>query len=59
MGTVKSTRAKPKTWTEAEKRRLAKLVRNGVRAAQISTELDRYTGSVKRMAREMGLILKK
>lgn len=51
--------AKPKTWSEAEKQQLAKLARGGMSAAKISAELGRYTGSVKRMATELGLILKK
>ena len=51
--------AKPKNWSEAEKLRLKQLLRRGIGASQIAAELARYTGSVKRMAREMGLIPKK
>jgi transposase-like protein len=50
---------KPKSWTEAEKRQLVKLVRDGNRTAQISAKLGRYAGSVNRMARAMGLLPKK
>jgi hypothetical protein len=50
---------KPKSWTEAEKRQLVKLVRDGTRTPQISAKLGRYAGSVKKMARAMGLLLKK
>jgi hypothetical protein len=50
---------KPKTWTEAEKRQLLKLVRDGARTPEISAKLGRYAGSVKRMATAMGLLLKK
>jgi hypothetical protein len=50
---------KPKYWTEAEKQQLVKLVRDGTRTPQISIKLGRYAGSVKRMARAMGLLLKK
>jgi len=50
---------KPKTWTDSEKRQLAKLAKRGVGVSKISNELGRYTKSVKLMAREMGLLLKK
>lgn len=50
---------KPKTRSEAEKQGLVRLVRDGVQAPKISVELGRYTGSIKRMAREMRLVLKK
>ena len=51
--------AKPKIWTEAEQQQLAKLVRDGARTPEIAAKLGRYAGSVKQMARAMGLILKK
>jgi hypothetical protein len=54
-----SAETKPKTWTDAENQQLAKLVRSGARASEISTKLGRYAGSVKRMAREMKLVPKK
>jgi transposase len=50
---------RPKAWTEVEKQQLVKLVRNGTRTAQISAKLGRYAGSVKQMARAMGLLLKR
>ena len=50
---------KPKTWTDAEKRQLATLAKRGAGVSKISAELGRYTKSVKLMAREMGLLLKK
>ena len=50
---------KPKTWTDAEKRTLAALAKKGAGVSKISNELGRYTRSVKLMAREMGLLLKK
>jgi transposase-like protein len=50
---------KPKTWTDSEKRQLAKLAKRGAGVSKISTELGRYARSVKLMAREMGLMLKK
>ena len=52
-------KAKPKIWTETEKRLLARLVPRGAGAAEISKELGRYAGSVRCMAREMKLLLKK
>jgi hypothetical protein len=50
---------KPKTWTDTEKRQLAKLAKRGAGVSKISAELGRYARSVKLMAREMGLLLKK
>jgi len=50
---------KPKSWTEAEKRQLVQLVRNGARMPEISAKLGRHAGSVKRLARTMNLLLKK
>lgn len=51
--------SKPKIWTETEKRQLVKLVREKARTPEISARLGRYTASVKRMAKEMGLLLVK
>ena len=50
---------KPKEWTEAEKKALVRLVRKGAAMAEIRTKLKRHAGSLKRMAREMKLLLKK
>jgi len=50
--------SKPKEWTEAERKRLAWLARRRI-VSEIAAALGRHTGSVRRMAREMGLILKK
>jgi IS30 family transposase len=49
--------APPKQWTEAEARRLKILVRQKVSAEGIATALGRHVGSVRRKARELGLIL--
>jgi IS30 family transposase len=46
----------PKQWTEAEARRLKTLVRQKVSAEDIATALGRHVGSVRRTARELGLI---
>jgi transposase len=51
--------AKAKDWSESEKRLLAKLVRQGISARDISTAMERHIGSVRRMAREMRLVPKK
>jgi transposase len=48
-----------KDWSELEKRRLAWLVRRGKSTRQISAALDRRIGSVKKMALEMKLVLRK
>jgi IS30 family transposase len=50
---------KPKQWTEQEIRRLVALARRGVGASKIAAELGRHAGSVRRMARAKGLLLKK
>jgi IS30 family transposase len=50
---------KPKEWTEGERKRLAAMARRRVPASEIATSLGRHTGSVRRIAREMGLLLKK
>jgi IS30 family transposase len=51
--------SKPKEWTDGEREKLSVMIRRGVVASEIATALGRHAGSVKRMAREMGLILKK
>jgi transposase-like protein len=50
---------KPKEWTEAEKQALIRLVCNGASMREIKAKLKRHAGSLKRMAREMNLVLKK
>ena len=50
---------KPKTWTDAEKHKLAALAKRGAGVSKISAELGRYAKSVKLMAREIDLLLKK
>jgi hypothetical protein len=50
---------KPKQWAEQEVRRLVGLARQGIGASKIAAELGRHAGSVRRMARTMGLLLKK
>jgi hypothetical protein len=47
---------KPKEWMGSELLRLAK---QGGGASKIAAELGRHAGSVKRMARSIGLLLKK
>jgi hypothetical protein len=51
--------SKPKEWDEQEVRRLVKLARKGIGASKIAAELGRYAGSVRRMARTIGILLKK
>lgn len=50
---------KPKQWAEQEVRRLVTLARQGVGASEITAELGRHAGSVRRMARTIGILLKK
>jgi IS30 family transposase len=50
---------KPKQWAEQEVRRLVTLARKGVGTSRIAAELGRHAGSVRRMARTLGLLLKK
>ncbi|BAC49885.1 bll4620 [Bradyrhizobium diazoefficiens USDA 110] len=50
---------KPKQWAEQEVRRLVRLARQGVGVSRIAAELGRHAGSVRRMARTMGILLKK
>jgi hypothetical protein len=51
--------ARPKEWTDSEKQRLAILVRRGADASEISRDLGRHAASVRQMAREMKLVLRK
>lgn len=50
---------KPKQWAEQEVRRLIRLARQGVGTSKIAAELGRHAGSVRRMARSIGILLKK
>ncbi|MDA9410586.1 hypothetical protein XH80_28700 [Bradyrhizobium sp. CCBAU 45384] len=50
---------KPKQWAEQEIQRLVRLARQGVGASRIAAELGRHAGSVRRMARSVGILLKK
>ncbi|WP_271598877.1 hypothetical protein [Bradyrhizobium sp. CCBAU 45384] len=50
---------KPKQWAEQEIRRLVRLARQGVGTSRIAAELGRHAGSVRRMARTLGLLLQK
>ncbi len=50
---------KPKEWSETEIQILVRLARKGVGASKIAAELRRHAGSVRRMARAKGLLLRK
>ncbi|WP_247493798.1 hypothetical protein [Bradyrhizobium sp. 142] len=50
---------KPKQWAEREVQQLFKLARAGAGVSKIAAELGRHAGSVRRMARAMGILLKK
>ncbi|MDH2406877.1 hypothetical protein QCM77_44680 [Bradyrhizobium sp. SSUT18] len=50
---------KPKQWADREVQRLVKLARQGVGTTKIAAELGRHAGSVRRMARTMGILVKK
>ncbi|MET4516737.1 hypothetical protein ABIB81_006078 [Bradyrhizobium sp. I1.7.5] len=50
---------KPKRWTEAEVQLLFKLAREGARRGEIAKALERYASSVERVARDMGLQIRK
>jgi hypothetical protein len=56
---LKKKPTKSKDWSDFEKRQLAKLVRTRIGAREISIALGRHIGSVRKMAREMRLILRK
>jgi hypothetical protein len=48
-----------KQWTDEEKRRLASLAKRRSDASEIAAVLCRHVTSVRRMAREMKLVLRK
>lgn len=50
---------KPKDWTEAGVQLLVSMVDQGAKASEVATALERYIGSVKPVARDMCLMLKK
>ncbi|BAR53474.1 hypothetical protein ABIF50_007341 [Bradyrhizobium diazoefficiens] len=50
---------KPKQWAEREVQQLSKLARAGAGVSKIAAELDRRAWSLRRMARTMGILLKK
>jgi transposase-like protein len=56
---MKKRTAKPRDWSEAEKQQLVMLVRGGMSTRAISGALGRRASSVRMMAREMKLILRK
>jgi hypothetical protein len=56
-GKVKPVR--PKEWTESELHRLRALAKKKVTADIVAELLGRHVGSVKKKAREIGLILSK
>lgn len=49
---------KPKQWTKGEVQMLIKMVNVGSTAGEIATELGGYIASVKRVARDMGFLLR-
>ena len=52
-------RTRPKEWTESELKRLKVLAKRKMTADIVAELLGRHVGSVKRKAREIGLILSK
>jgi transposase len=56
---MKKRTAKPRDWSDTEKRQLVKLVRDGISTRAIAAALGRRANSVRMMAREMKLILRK
>jgi methyl-accepting chemotaxis protein len=50
---------KPKQWTQAEVQLLVEMAKQGASTSEIAAALQRYTASVKRVARDMCLLLKK
>jgi len=56
---MKKQPPKPKDWTNSEKLELARLAREGIDAREIAVTLGRHIASVRKMAREMKLVLKK
>jgi hypothetical protein len=55
----KIKRLRPKEWTERELHRLRVLAKRKVSAGIVAELLGRHVGSVKKKAREIGLILSK
>lgn len=49
---------KPKEWTDAKVQLLLALSRAGAGAVQIASALERYVPSVKRVAENLGLLLR-
>lgn len=49
---------KPRKWTEAEVQMLVKLANERVRSVEIARALERYLASVRRVARDMGIVLR-
>jgi len=56
---MKKRTARPRDWSETEKQHLVMLVRGGMSTRAISKALGRRASSVRMMAREMKLILRK
>jgi hypothetical protein len=50
---------KPKEWTQAEVQLLVHMAKEGASTSEIASALERYTASIKRVARDMGHLLKK
>jgi len=50
---------RPKSWTSQEKQQLEKLARRRFSASEIAIELGRHIAAVRKMAREMKLLLRK
>ncbi|MGY4434523.1 hypothetical protein ACVWWO_007000 [Bradyrhizobium sp. F1.13.1] len=50
---------KPKQWADRELQQLSKLARAGAGVSKIAAELGCHAGSVRRMARRVGILLKK
>ena len=48
-----------KEWSEAELRLLIKMVKHRAKSAEIAKKLRRHVGSIKRTARDLGLLLRK
>ncbi len=52
-------KARPKQWSAEEKQRLARLAKRGASAFEASAALGRHIASIRKMAREMKLVLRK
>ena len=53
------TLSKPREWTDQETLRLTALARHKIDAGEIAHELGRHVISVRKKARELGLLLSK